>query len=57
MKELKREIALNQYSVDAWAVADAILCKMRLLRQGREAIDDRVPDRIQPLPQERRPRD
>ena len=54
LKELKREIALNQYRVDAWAVADAMLCKMRLLRQARLTIDDQAPDRIQPPAQEHR---
>ncbi|MDX6583784.1 MAG: hypothetical protein QOI10_2968 [Solirubrobacterales bacterium] len=38
LKDLKREIELNQYDVDAGAVADAILLKLRLLRHGREAM-------------------
>ena len=36
--ELKREIALKRYDVDAGAVADAIVSKMRLVREGRRAL-------------------
>ena len=54
LQELKREIALNQYRVDAWAVADAMLRKMRLLRQVRLTIDDQASDRTQPPAQEHR---
>ena len=36
--ELKREIALKRYDVDASAVADAIVAKMRLVKQGRRAL-------------------
>jgi hypothetical protein len=38
LKELKRDIELNRYDVDAGAVADAILSKLRLVRQGRQAL-------------------
>jgi anti-sigma28 factor (negative regulator of flagellin synthesis) len=36
--ELKREIAMKRYDVDAAAVADAIVSKMRLVREGRRAL-------------------
>ena len=36
--ELKHEIALKRYDVDAAAVADAIVSKMRLVREGRRAL-------------------
>ena len=35
--DLKREIDNNRYAVDAPAVADAMLRKIRLLKQGRSA--------------------
>jgi hypothetical protein len=38
LKTLKRDIALNQYEVDAGAVADAILNKLRLVKRGRLAL-------------------
>ena len=38
LKELKREIALNRYDVDARVVADAILSKLRLVKRGRMAL-------------------
>ena len=38
MDELKHEIALKRYDVDAAAVADAIVSKMRLVREGRRAL-------------------
>ena len=37
--ELKRDIALKRYDVDAGAVADAIVAKMLLVKQGRRALD------------------
>jgi anti-sigma28 factor (negative regulator of flagellin synthesis) len=37
LKDLKREIELNRYEVDSHAVADAILLKLRRLRQARTA--------------------
>ena len=42
---LKREIALKRYDVDAGAVADAIVAKMRLVKQGRRALAADVTDR------------
>ena len=33
LNELKRDIALNRYDVDADAVADAILSKLQLVKQ------------------------
>ena len=39
LKTLKRDIATNQYEVDAGAVADAILHKLRLVRSGRLALN------------------
>ena len=38
MDDLKRDIALSQYEVDAHAVAEAILAKLRLVRSGRLAL-------------------
>ena len=35
---MKRDIALNQYAVDAGAVADAIVSKLRLVRRGQMAL-------------------
>lgn len=55
LKELKREIVLNQYDIDAAAVADAIVSKIRLLRQGRLAIDDRASGRTHLQAQQHRP--
>ncbi len=45
LKTLKREIALNQYEVDAGAVADAILSKLRLVKQGHQALASNRADR------------
>ena len=36
--DLKRDIALSQYEVDAYAVAEAIVAKLRLVRSGRLAL-------------------
>jgi hypothetical protein len=36
--DLKRDIALSQYEVDAHAVAEAILAKLQLVRSGRLAL-------------------
>ncbi len=36
--DLKRDIALSQYEVDASAVAEAILVKLRLVRSARLAL-------------------
>ena len=38
LEQLKREVALHQYEVDAAEVADAIVRKLRLVRRGREAL-------------------
>ena len=54
LKELKRDIALHQYDVDAGAVADAILNKLRLVREGRRAIDGQPAGRTRPEEQRRR---
>lgn len=40
MEQLKREIALNQYDVDAGLVADAILSKLRLVKRARLALSE-----------------
>lgn len=45
---MKRDIALNQYAVDAGAVADAILSKLALVRQGHLALATSAGDRTQP---------
>ena len=52
-EQLKREVALHQYDVDAAEVADAILRKLRLVRRGREALANSEADRTpadQPAP-------
>lgn len=36
--DLKRDIALSKYEVDAGAVAEAILQKLQLVRSGRLAL-------------------
>lgn len=38
LKQLKRDIALSAYDVDARVVADAIIAKLRLVKRCREAI-------------------
>ncbi len=38
MKTLKQDIALNQYEIDAAAVADAMIAKLRLVRRGHLAL-------------------
>lgn len=48
LKELKREIALNQYDVDSRLVADAILSKLRLVKRGRMALTGYEGGRIPP---------
>ncbi len=45
VKELKREIALNRYDVDANAVAGAILSKLQLVKSGRRALAASAADR------------
>ncbi len=55
--ELKREIALKRYDVDASVVADAIVAKMRLVKQGRRALAvDAVDRSLQPDALSRRDR-
>jgi hypothetical protein len=46
MSELKRDIALNRYDVDARAVADAILTKVQLVKRCRMALASAEDDRI-----------
>ena len=50
VNELKREIEKNQYDVPAPAVADAILRKIRLLKQGRASASSNGAGHIQPEP-------
>ena len=45
VKELKRDIALNRYDVDANAVAGAILSKLQLVKRGRLALAASADDR------------
>lgn len=45
VKELKRDIALNRYDVDANAVAGAILSKLHLVKRGRLALAASAADR------------
>ena len=45
LEQLKREVALHQYEVDAAEVADAIVRKLRLVRRGREALANSEADR------------
>jgi hypothetical protein len=55
LKKLKRDLALNQYDVDSGAVADAILRKLELIRQGRSALAEREAGRSR-SPRTGRPR-
>ena len=54
LDHLKREIALNAYQLDAGAVADEILRKLRLVRRGRAALAEAEAGRTPKPP--RRPR-
>jgi hypothetical protein len=45
---LKRDIALNQYAVDAAAVAEAILSKLQLVKQGHLALAASAADQTPP---------
>ncbi len=54
LNELKREVALNRYEVDAGAVADAILAKLRLVKSGRLALAGTEADRSPRAPEQRR---
>jgi hypothetical protein len=47
MSELKRDIALDRYDVDARAVAGAILTKLQLVRRCQMALASADADRIQ----------
>lgn len=38
LRDLKRDIQHNGYDVDSRVIADAILIKLRLVRQGRQAL-------------------
>lgn len=38
LNTLKQDIALHRYEVDAPAVAEAILSKLRLIKQGHQAL-------------------
>lgn len=40
LNQLKREIALDRYEPDSGAIADAILTKLRLVKQARVALAD-----------------
>jgi hypothetical protein len=48
LKDLKRDIELNRYDVDPGAVAEAILSKLRLVRQGRLALANGEAGRTRP---------
>ena len=50
VNELKREIENNRYDVPAPAVADAILRKIRLLKQTRASASSNGAGHIQPEP-------
>jgi hypothetical protein len=52
---LKQDIALNQYAVDAGAVAEAILSKLQLVKQGHLALAASAADRTPPAAALRRP--
>ena len=45
LNELKREIAINSYDVDASEIAEAILRKLRLVRSARLALAGAEADR------------
>lgn len=45
LNELKRDIALNRYDVDADAVAGAILSTLQLVKRGRRALAVDAADR------------
>lgn len=54
VKELKREIALNHYEVDAGAVADAILAKLLMVKRCRDAIAIEADQTPKPSPRPQR---
>lgn len=49
LNELKRDIAINAYEVDASEIAEAILRKLRLVRSARLALAGAEADRIPAL--------
>jgi Anti-sigma-28 factor, FlgM len=53
ISDLKREIENNAYAVDAPAVADAILAKIRLLKQAHQPAAISEAGRIPPAPETR----
>jgi hypothetical protein len=55
LQTLKREIALNQYEIDACAVADAILSKLLLVKRGHLALATPEADRSRSRGERRRP--
>jgi hypothetical protein len=46
MSDLKRDIALDRYDVDARAVADAILTKLQLVKRCQLALQSADADRM-----------
>ena len=54
VKELKREIAINHYEVDAGAVADAILAKLLMVKRCRDAIAGEADQTPRPSPRPQR---
>jgi hypothetical protein len=48
LEKLKRDIAMQRYEIDSGAVAEAILRKLRLVRQGLLALDAGASDRTRP---------
>ena len=48
VNDLKRDIAINRYEVDAGAVADAIVRKLDLVRRGRQVLLAREAGHSQP---------
>jgi hypothetical protein len=55
MSDLKRDIALDRYDVDARAVAGAILTKLQLVKRCQAALASADADRIQRGPSQARP--
>lgn len=57
LNELKRDIAIHAYEVDASEIAEAILRKLRLVRSARLALAGAEADRTpQPDPEDPRTR-
>jgi hypothetical protein len=55
MSELKRDIALDRYDVDARAVAGAILTKLQLVKRCQLALQSADVDRMPMGPSQARP--